>query len=276
MRSTAVSRRRKTGNYAWIATGTTGPIADVPLPLELEVVPDSAPHVELVSPATDTIVAGDDRITLRATATRRPRHRARRAREWKQGPTGGAQPPATQRLADASATVWDGSAVLDLAPRGLKPGDALHVKIVATDNSPWAQRGESRELLLKIPTMEERRAIARDVAGFGGEPGEVGGAGREVARSSARATRRAIAAQRSRAGCAEQRERRGDKKGSMSYDAAEKAKAVAKDQRALADQVKHLQQTAAALEQQLKQAGALDSASRAAASGSAGRCCATR
>ena len=54
---------------AWLATGATGPIADVPLPLELEVVPDSAPRVELVSPATDTIVAGDDRITLRATAT---------------------------------------------------------------------------------------------------------------------------------------------------------------------------------------------------------------
>src|SRR6185295_7946277 len=52
----------------------------------------------------------------------------------------------------------------------------------------------------------------------------------------------------------------GDKKGSMSYDAAEKAKAVAKDQRALTDQVKALQQAAAALEQQMKQAGALDSA----------------
>ena len=46
----------------------------------------------------------------------------------------------------------------------------------------------------------------------------------------------------------------------MSYDAAEKAKAVAKDQRALTDQVKTLQQAAAALEQQMKQAGALDSA----------------
>ena len=53
---------------------------------------------------------------------------------------------------------------LDLAPRELQPGDALHVKIVATDDSPWGQKGESRELLLKIPTMEERRAMARDAA----------------------------------------------------------------------------------------------------------------
>src|SRR6185503_11875174 len=70
----------------------------------------------------------------------------------------------SQRIAEASATVWDGSAVLDLAPRDLQPGDALHVKVVAIDNSPWAQKGESRELLLKIPTMEERRAMARDAA----------------------------------------------------------------------------------------------------------------
>src|SRR5262249_52678236 len=60
---------KKTGRYSWLANGTSGAIADVPLPIELEVVPDSAPHVELVSPALDTIVAGDDKITLRATAT---------------------------------------------------------------------------------------------------------------------------------------------------------------------------------------------------------------
>src|SRR5207244_7884366 len=34
----------KSGHYAWIANSTRGPITDVPPPLELEVVPDSAPH----------------------------------------------------------------------------------------------------------------------------------------------------------------------------------------------------------------------------------------
>ena len=89
-----------------------------------------------------------------------------------------------QRLADETSAVWDGTAVLDLGPRGLKPGDALHVKIVAVDNSPWAQRGESRELLLKIPTMEERRTIARDARRFGGESGAFDGGGGEVARAA--------------------------------------------------------------------------------------------
>jgi len=247
---------RRSGKYAWIAAGAAGPIADLPLPLELEVVADSAPHVELVSPATDTIVASDDRITLRATAS--DDHGIARVEmvTWKQGSTGLSQTPSAQRIADATATVWDGSAVLDLAPRGLKPGDALHVKIVATDNSPWAQRGESRELLLKIPTMEERRAIAR--ASMDSAVSQV----RSAAQAEKSLQQRTSDATRDRSARNTGQDApsgASGKQGSMTYEAAEKAKAVAKDQRALADQVKSLQQTAAALEQQLKQAGALDS-----------------
>jgi hypothetical protein len=248
---------RKTGRYAWLANGVAGPIADVPAPMELEVVPDSVPHVEMVSPATDTVVAGDDKVTVRATAS--DDHGISRVElvSWKQGSTGGVQAPLTQRLAEASSTVWDGSALLDLATRGLKAGDALHVRIVVTDNSPWAQRGESRELLLKVPTMEERRTIARSAM--------------DSAVSQARAAAQAEKSLQQRTSdAARDRTQRNsadapsnaageDKKGNMSYDAAEKAKAVAKDQRALADQVKQLQQAAAQLEQQLKNAGALDS-----------------
>ncbi|HEX8941731.1 MAG TPA: Ig-like domain-containing protein [Gemmatimonadaceae bacterium] len=247
---------RRSGKYAWLASGVAGPIADLPLPIELEVVADSAPHVELVSPATDTIVAGDDRITLRATAS--DDHGIARVEivSWKQGSAGASQTPATQRIADAAATVWDGSAVLDLAPRGLRPGDALHVKIVATDNSPWAQRGESRELLLKIPTMEERRSIAR--ASMDSAVSQV----RSAAQAEKSLQERTSDATRDRGARNTGQDApsgASGKQGSMTYEAAEKAKAVAKDQRALADQVKNLQKTAAALEQQLKQAGALDS-----------------
>ena len=56
----------QTAKWSWSAVGSLGPIADVPLPLELEVVPDSAPRVELVSPAADTLVAGSDRVRCRA------------------------------------------------------------------------------------------------------------------------------------------------------------------------------------------------------------------
>jgi hypothetical protein len=247
----------RSGKYSWLAAGASGPIADLPLPLELEVVADSAPHVELVTPATDTIVAGDDRITLRATAS--DDHGIARVElvTWKQGSTGAAQAPTASLMTDSASTVWDGSAVLDLAPRRLEPGDALHVKIAATDNSPWAQRGESRELLLKIPTMEERRAIAR--SSMDSAVSQV----RSAAQAEKSLQQRTSDATRDRAARStnpDGSQSGSGKQGSMTYEAAEKAKAVAKDQRALAEQMKSLQQTAAALEQKLKQAGALDSA----------------
>ena len=249
---------RRSGRYVWLAIGTSGPIRDVPPALELEVVPDSAPHVELVSPAIDTIVAGGDQITVHATAT--DDHGLSRVElvSWRQGATGGVAPSVIEQLSGGSATVWDGTALVDLRPRGLEPGDALHVKIVAIDNSPWAQRGESRELLLKIPTMEERRAMARasmDSAVLQAQSVAQAEKSIEQRTSDAardRTPRNSLDMPSDAAG-------QGDKKGSMSYEAAEKAKAVAKDQRALASQVKQLERSAAALEQQLKQAGALDS-----------------
>src|SRR5918912_1985530 len=43
----------------------------------------------------------------------------------------------------------------------LVPGDELHVVVAATDASPWRQTGVSRELVLRIPSLEERRQMAR-------------------------------------------------------------------------------------------------------------------
>jgi hypothetical protein len=251
---------QRSGRYAWIANGASGPIADVPLPLELEVVPDSAPHVELVSPALDTIVAGDDKITLRATVTDDHGISQIELVSWKQLNAGMSGTPDVRRLSDATTTVWDGSAVLDLAPRRLQPGDAMHVKIVATDNSPWAQKGESRELLLKIPTMEERRAIARaSLDSAVSQAKSTAAAEKSLEQRTSEAARDRSQRSAGQESASNANGGAGNKAGSMSYDAAEKAKAVAKDQRELTDQVKQLQQAASAIEQQLKQAGALDS-----------------
>jgi hypothetical protein len=250
---------RATGTWGWVAAGAAGPITDLPLAISLEVVPDSAPHVELVSPTVDTLVAGNDRIALRATAT--DDHGLTRVDlvSWRQPQVGPAEAPLTQRLADGATTAWDGTPVLDLAPRGLKPGDALHVKIVATDNAPWGQFGESRELLLKIPTMEERRALAREAAdsavsqATSAAQAEKSIEDRTSDAARDRTLKTAAEDTPSSASSADGQQH------TMSYEQAEKAKAVAKDQRALADRVQNLQQAAAALQQQLKQAGALDS-----------------
>jgi len=247
---------RHTGRYTWLAAGTTGPIADVPAPVELEVVPDSAPRVDIVSPQTDTLVAGDDRITLHATATDDHGLAMVEIMSWASSWVG-QRAPILQRAAESAGTVWNGTSTLDLGQLKLHPGDALHVKFVATDNSPWSQHGESRELLLKIPTLEERRAIVRDAMDSAVSQVKATAAAEKSLQE--RTTDAARDRQRTPADAPPPTGANG-KQGNMTYEAAEKAKAVAKDQRELADQVKNLQQTAAAIEQQLKQAGVLDTA----------------
>src|SRR6185312_16216839 len=54
-----------------------------------------------------------------------------------------------------------GNATIDAGVRGLQPGDALHVSIAATDNSPWRQTSVSRELVVRIPSLSEQRELAR-------------------------------------------------------------------------------------------------------------------
>ncbi|HEY2377029.1 MAG TPA: Ig-like domain-containing protein [Gemmatimonadaceae bacterium] len=252
----------QTAKWNWSAVGPFGPISDVPLPLELEVVPDSAPRVELVSPAADTLVAGGDRIPLRLTVSDDHGIARVELQSWKQG-NGAQQPMLVQMLSGPQSTLWNGSAMLDLAPRELQPGDALHVKVVAIDNSPWAQKGESRELLLKIPTMEERRAMARDAADSAVREAQATATAQRALeqRTDDAARDRGQRANGTRNGdnaSSSESKANGGQQGSMSYEAAEQARAVAKEQRALTDRVKNLEEQAKSLEQQLKQAGALD------------------
>src|SRR4051812_26125905 len=252
----------QTAKWSWSATGSLGPIADVPLPLELEVVPDSVPRVELVSPASDTLVAGGDRIPLRLTVTDDHGIARVELQSWKQG--AGSSAMVVQALSGPQSTMWNGAALLDLAPRDLQPGDALHVKVVAIDNSPWAQKGESRELLLKIPTMEERRAMARDAADSAvREAQAMASAQKSLQQRTDDASKdrgqRANSARTGENATSTESKANGGQQASMSFESAEQARAVAKEQRALTDRVKNLEAQAKALQEQLKQAGALDS-----------------
>src|SRR5205085_9358447 len=204
---------------------------------------ESAPRAAPVTRAAETLVAGGNRVPLRLTATDDHGIARVEMQSWKQR-DGATQPMIVQAIATAQSTVWNGSAILDLAPRDLEPGDALHVKVIATDNSPWAQKGESRELLLKIPTMEERRAMARDAADSAvREAQAMASAQRSLQQRTDDASKdrgqRANSARNGESSASSQSKANGQQ-GSMSYEAAEQARAVAKEQRALSDRVKNL------------------------------------
>jgi len=248
------------GRWTWIARGERGPVADVPAPLDVDVIPDSAPHVAIIDPAHDTLVLTGTELPLRAAASDDHGVATVTMRSWREMASGTALPGVEQPLAAPSTPEWSGAATIDAGVRGLQPGDVLHVTIAATDNSPWRQTSVSKELVLRVPSLTEQRELARAM-------------GDSLA---ARATRTA-AEQKQLAQKTDEASKSRDRtstsdgksngasgsnsdKAAMSYRAAEQSKALAQQQQKLEEQVKSLQKDAQALGKQLQAAGALDSA----------------
>lgn len=248
----------RSGRWTWLAQGVRMPVTDVPPPLELEVLADSAPRVEILSPRSDTLVAVDDQLALRVAATDDHGLANIVVRSWRRLHGGADQPVMAQRLAEGQSTQWSGEAPIDLAARGLEPGDALHVVVAATDDSPWAQTGLSRELVIRVPSLAEQRAIAR---ALGDSAVADAVAAAESQRSLERRTGDAARARdRSQQSQGESEASSSSREQAMSYENAEQAKALSREQREMQERVQQLGDAAKQLEEQLRRAGALDSA----------------
>ncbi|HJR63332.1 MAG TPA: hypothetical protein VJ803_06490, partial [Gemmatimonadaceae bacterium] len=249
----------ESGRWSWSADGAKGTIADVPAPLEIEVVADSAPRVEILSPGTDTVVLADARLSLHAAATDDHGLAGIALRSWRQLANGRAMPEVAQSLAEPPGQQWSGEATIDLAPRQLEPGDELHLVVAATDNSPWRQTATSRELVLRIPTMSEQRQLARSLADSAAARAQnAAREQRELAQRTGEAARTRTDRNATGATGSDGRER-AQQRQTMSFQSAEQAKALAEQQRMMQERVRALQQDAQELERQLRAAGALDS-----------------
>ncbi|HEX2674982.1 MAG TPA: DUF4175 family protein, partial [Polyangiales bacterium] len=250
------------GRWMWMARGERGPVADVPAPLEVDVLPDSAPRVEIVDPARDTVALTGNELALRAAASDDHGLATVTMRSWREMASGTAQPGVEQPLAAPSAPEWSGAATIDASVRGLQPGDLLHVTIAATDNSPWRQTTVSRELVLRVPSLTEQRQLARAMgdslaaraARTASEEKQLAQRTDEAAKSRDRTSTTSEGRSNGKSGSNSESE-----KSAMSYRAAEQSKALAAQQQKLQEQVKSLQKDAQALGKQLQSAGALDS-----------------
>ena len=245
----------------WRATGASGAVPDLPPPLEIDVLADSAPHVDILSPTGDTVLVANDDATLALGASDDHGIAVVRLRIVRSAAS------RLQPVAGAVGVMWSGTATIGIAGLGLPQGDVVRVRAEAIDASPWAQVGVSRELVVRRATQNEIRASARALGD-----------------SAVRAARAAVSAQQSLAQrtdeAARAQAREGgaksgpsnpassatasatpsaQPKGSMSFQSAEKARALAQEQRAMADRVQRLREATQQLQQQLKAAGALDS-----------------
>ncbi len=251
----------QSATWAWDVQGVGQAIADVPAALDIEVVPDSAPRAEILSPTGEQFVtpAGSVALELLAQddhALQRVALRVRRV-----GSTAAVRETAVSERREA---LWSGTTILELATYALRPGEALEITLVARDAAPGQREGISAPLLLRVPTAEEAREAARESA--------------DAAVSAADAAARALAAMAERtANEARTRGDRGERSGAESptgtppqpggtpreplgYDGAERAREIAEEQRAMRQQVADLEDSARELEDQLRRAGALDTA----------------
>ncbi|HEY2065054.1 MAG TPA: hypothetical protein VGG84_03785 [Gemmatimonadaceae bacterium] len=240
----------------WNAVSAGSVPPDLPPALDIDVLPDSAPHVAVTAPTGDTILATDTAATLALVASD-DHGLASVALRLMRGP---ASSSIRQAVAGAAGTSWVGPATVDIAGLRLQPGESVRVRAEAVDASPWAQVGVSRELVIRRATTEELRAGARALGDSAVKQANAAAAAQrslaqrtdEAARAQARQGK--SAGQESAASAAS-----GAQKSGMTYENAEKARALAQEQRAMTDRVQKLRDATRNLEQQLKAAGALDS-----------------
>lgn len=240
---------------SWIARGPGGMVPDLPPALEIEALVDSAPRVEITVPTGDTLLVATDSAELGLGASDDHGLAAVRVRVAR-GAVSRVIP-----VAGATGTAWAGRAALDLSALQLAAGEAAHVRAEAVDASPWAQVGASREVVVRRATRDEIRASARALGDSAVQAARAAvSAQQQLTQRTDEAARAQARSNSSSSGQEAQSSTRDAQHQTMSYESAEKARALADQQRAMADRVQKLRDATRQLEQQLRAAGALDSA----------------
>ena len=238
----------------WSARGPGGLVPDLPEPLSIDVVSDSAPHVVIAQPTADTLLVSGDPVEMGVVVSDDHGLASVALRIVRAGTQDAA--PIIQSLAGAAGTNWAGAASVDIGALRLAPGDAVRVRAEAVDASPWAQRGVSREIVLRRATSEEQRTVARALGDSAVKEAQAAASAQKALAQrtdeAARAQARQSQAKDASAGNSSAQQK------AMNFENAEKARALAREQRAMADRVQRLRQATQQLEQQLKAAGALD------------------
>ena len=243
------------GTFGWEARGLRQEIADLPSPLEIEVVADSVPRVEILAPTGEVLVGTTDRVSLDLLAQDDHALAGVWLRRWVVDAKGQAGEAQLARLSEARDAEWVGGTTVDLAPLGLEPGMRVRLQAVARDAAPGAREGVSMTLVLRVPTVDEERQAARDV-------GDAAVAAADAAaRAQAQLAERTATAARSRTDRpAEQKSgaQGAAEKKSMGFENAEQAREIAEQQKALQERVAGLEEAARDMEDRLRRAGALD------------------
>src|SRR5213592_2798958 len=148
---------------------------------------------------------------------------------------------------------------LDVARRGLLPGDTLRLRAEAWDNAPAPHVGRSAEIALRLPSLEELRAALRTATqGLVEAADSIADSQRDLGERTGD-----LAQQRSRDETTGARRPPGAQSGSLPFQATERAQAVAREQEALEQRVQELSKAVEEIARAAKAAGIDDTAFQA-------------
>lgn len=224
-------------------------------PLDVTLVPDSAPVVRVSYPGTDTVVPADMRLPVVAQA--RDDHGLSDAAliGWRVSGYAGADEPIGTAI---PLSVGEPQALLRLVLRlddfRLLPGDTLKYYVRARDGSPARREGRSRTYTLVFPSMAELRSSVR------ADSRELVDEAERMTRRAEELARRARDEARSMSWPGQGRGQERAQGGSTSMESAERARLedLLKQDEALVDEVESMRDRLDALERAMEAAGLND------------------
>ena len=154
---------RETGLYLWRFEDEDGAAAEiVPGPLDLTVIPDSAPAVRFAFPGRDTVLPLDLRQPLVIESRDDHGLGTLELVAFRVTSLGERKAPVTQRLALGGSRAALARPLLDLSDWGLLPGDTVRYYARVVDNAPNPGEAQTREFLLRMPAASEMRRDAQE------------------------------------------------------------------------------------------------------------------
>ncbi len=228
-------------------------------PLEISVVGDAAPEVEVTFPGVDTLIAPDLRQMIVADARDDHGIVAAAIVSWRTGRGGVREAPIEQALAlegEVDQKLVRG--VLDATARRLLAGDTLSYFVRVTDNSPARKQGVSRVYTLRVPGSDElRERVQSETDDLMKDAGELARAMREL-ESRTRDLQRKSTTSSARQGQRGSGGSPGNDGKQLSNEQVEQARELMERQQAMTSEMEQLRDRLEAMEQAAERAGLSD------------------
>lgn len=182
---------RAGGRYTWNFLDAQGGQPEVvPESLEVELVPDAPPFVDILEPGVDTVLPLDLRQPIGIEAADDYGLARMELVAYRVTALGERRDPVVQAFDIGGARLASARPVLSFQSWGLMPGDEVRYLVRVSDNSPAEQWTETREYVLSMPSADElRRGVDEaldDAAGRLSDLAEAAGEQAEENRQAAR------------------------------------------------------------------------------------------